>query len=497
MLFHSIPPFRLPKDVVRKQVKALEKMGIVFKTGVEVGKDITMAQLTKTFDTIFVAGGTWKALKLGVPGEDGEGVTYALDYLRVINSGKKVDLGARVIVVGGGSVAVDAARTAKRSGAEEVRLVCLECRDLSSKDRMLALDNEILEAEEEGIIIHDSLGVKEIALKDGKVTGLNTVNCLSVREPDGSFNPTLDMTCTALDLRADHVIVAIGQAVDPSLVPQGLSFSPRGTVHVDESGETGQAGIYGGGDMVAGAATVIQAVASARDGVRSMELKLGTAKARLKEAGAGFSDTRLREIPRAYLEELPVSMRQNRIDVEDMPGLGSRAIEQEAGRCVNCGCLAVGPSDVAVALVALDARIVTTKKSMAARAFFSASATSSTVLDKDELIKEIRIPKPGAGVRQVYEKFTLRKPIDFAIVSVAAVVTLKDGVCEDARIVLGSVAPEPLRARAAESYLKGRKVDEASAGKAAELALEGVRPLAMNPYKIEIARSLVKKAVMA
>ena len=127
---------------------------------------------------------------------------------------------------------------------------------------------------------------------------------------------------------------------------------------------------------------------------------------------------------------------------------------------VRKGCLAVNPSDIAIALVALDARIVTTKRSLPAELFFKATATSSTVLEADELIKEIQIPKPPAGARQRYEKFTLRKPIDFAVVSVASILTVDNGVCKDARIVLGAVAPEPVRARKAEEAIKGRTLDE-------------------------------------
>ncbi len=126
-------------------------------------------------------------------------------------------------------------------------------------------------------------------------------------------------------------------------------------------------------------------------------------------------------------------------------------IETEARRCFNCGCVAVGPSDIGVALIALGATIVTTKRSIDAETFFSTSATDATVLGSDEIITEIRIPKPAEGVRQSYLKFTLREPVDFAIVSVASMISMKDGLCDDVRIVLGAVAPTPVRAFAAEA----------------------------------------------
>ncbi len=160
------------------------------------------------------------------------------------------------------------------------------------------------------------------------------------------------------------------------------------------------------------------------------------------------------------------------------------------------GCFAVGPSDLAVALVALDAGIVTTKRTVSAEAFFNATALKSTLLEADELITEIQVPKLPAAATQRYDKFTLRKPIDFAVVSTASVLTVDRGVCTDARIVLGAVAPEPVRVRNAEEVLKGRHIDEETAEEAAELALAGSTPLKMNGYKVEIAKVLVKRAIL-
>jgi CO/xanthine dehydrogenase FAD-binding subunit len=193
---------------------------------------------------------------------------------------------------------------------------------------------------------------------------------------------------------------------------------------------------------------------------------------------------------------MPVAERLRSIEVEDVGGLSLQEVETEAHRCVSCGCLAVCPSDIAVALVALEAHIQTTKRTLPAQAFFAATATRSTVLEPDELIKEIRIPRPPRGARQNYEKFTLRKPVDFAVVSVAAVIALKKGICSEARIALGAVAPAPVRAKAAEASMIGAPVDEAGAARAAELALADAVPLAMNAYKAEIARTLVKRTLL-
>ena len=185
------------------------------------------------------------------------------------------------------------------------------------------------------------------------------------------------------------------------------------------------------------------------------------------------------------------------MDAEDTLSLGLGEIETEAGRCFNCGCLAVSPSDIAIALIALDANIVTTKRTLDAQRFFTASATASTALNTDELVTEIQIPKPKEGIRQNYLKFTLRTPIDFGIVSVASVVTLDGGICTDARIALGAVAPSPVRAKKAEEVIKGRPIDPDAAAEAAEQAIEGALPLSMNAYKIEITKTLVKRAILS
>jgi xanthine dehydrogenase YagS FAD-binding subunit len=163
---------------------------------------------------------------------------------------------------------------------------------------------------------------------------------------------------------------------------------------------------------------------------------------------------------------------------------------------VRKGCFAVSPSDIAVALVALEADIVTTKRSLPAPLFFKATAMNSTILEADELILEIQIPRPTIGARQRYEKFTLRKPIDFAVVSLASILKVDNGICKDARIVLGAVAPDPVRVREVEDMMKGRPIDENMAAEAATQAVAGARPLKMNEYKVEIAKVLVKQAIL-
>jgi xanthine dehydrogenase YagS FAD-binding subunit len=169
---------------------------------------------------------------------------------------------------------------------------------------------------------------------------------------------------------------------------------------------------------------------------------------------------------------------------------------KKAGRSLNRGCLAVTPSELAAVLVTQNAGIITSKRRIPAEAFFVATDFRSNVLESDEIIVEVRIPKPPREARQRYLRFTLRKPIDFAIVSVASTITETDGVCSDARITLGAVAPAPVRAIAAEEVIKGKQINEDVAIKAAQAALADAWPLRMNGYKVDIARTLVKRAIL-
>lgn len=480
MLLYSIPPYRLPKEVVRKQIRALISMGIRFEMGARINEEQTVARMRSDFDAVFVAGGTWKGLKLGVSGENAENVLGALDYLCRVNSGERVPLGKKVIVIGGGSVAIDAARTARRLGGEEVRIVCLETRDLASKDRMPALDWEISEADEEGVLIHPSLGVEEIVVENGKAVGIRTKRCTSVRDPDGKFNPQYDETSGIESLGAESIVVAIGQVDDRSLAQS----SP------------GVTGIFAGGDMVSGSSTVVQAVASAQKAVGEIEVFLNAGWSLEKKRPSDYEESCLENVPRAKAPAISAQERLKNLEAEDVQDLSMGEIETEARRCVNCGCLAVGPSDLAIALVALDAIIVTNKRILEARDFFDATAASSTILEPAELIKEVRIPKPPATARQSYRKFTLRKPLDFAIVSVASIICSRNGVCSDARITLGAVAPSPLRAGSAEAAIKGKPITAETADEAAEQALKDATPLGMNAYKAEIAKVLVRRSIL-
>jgi CO/xanthine dehydrogenase FAD-binding subunit len=182
---------------------------------------------------------------------------------------------------------------------------------------------------------------------------------------------------------------------------------------------------------------------------------------------------------------------------EDSATLAQGAMAGETVRCANCGCVAVSASDLAPALIALDAKVVTTQRILAAEDLFTAAESKTTVLEPDELIEEIEIPAPPPGGRQVYLKFRVRNAIDFPIVSLAFCAGMHDGRFHRPKVVLGAVAPVPLRARDVEAFLEGKQPGEALAQEAGALAVRDAQPLLRNKLKVEVVKALLGKAVRA
>jgi NADPH-dependent glutamate synthase beta subunit-like oxidoreductase/CO/xanthine dehydrogenase FAD-binding subunit len=487
MLLYSIPPYRLPKDVVRKQIQALKGMGIKFEVGVNVGKDVSIAKLMGRFDAVFLASGAWKERPLGIKGE--KIALSGLEFLNRVNTGTREIPGRKVAVIGGGNVAMDVARTLLRLGAEPVVIY------RRSEAEMPAFRDEVEKAEEEGIEFEFLTLPTEASEANSKIT----LKCVQMRlgSPDTSGRPKpIPIKGSDFTATFDAIIKAVGEEPDTSLLPAGFR---QKSLKASPSAHLLGKNLFAGGDFITGPSTVVQAVASGREAADLIERSFKERQPSAKAGGTepAFRSASLDTAPRVRIPELPVSERVKGVDVEDTPGLSLSEIETEASRCFNCGCLAVNPSDIGIALTALDAKIVTSKRTVDADSFFTASATRSTLLDPDEVVKEIQIPKPQNGAQQKYLKFTLRTPIDFAIVSVASVMTIERGMCVDARIALGAVAPGPVRARAAEEVIIGRPIDEHRAAEAAEQAVAGAQPLSMNAYKVEIAKTLVKRAILS
>lgn len=477
MLTYCIPSYRLPKDIVRKQVTALEKMGIKFKLNTEIGhKRSKLSDIRKKYNCIFLATGAWKQKTLNI--EKSELLTSGMEFLINSNSAKKQLIGNKILVIGGGNVAVDVAISALRLGARQVTMTCLEARD-----SMPAFPEDIAKALKEGINIMPSFGPHKILENNGRVTGMEVVRCTSVFDEHGHFQPSFDLSQETI-IEADQIILAIGQSTDLSYAEKLIKIE-RGLIAVNqETKGTKTAGIFAGGDATSGPASVIEAIAAGRKAAFAIESYLN--KTSSKQTDPAHMN---------HMVEINSELQRRSINTEDWQNLSLDEIRTEARYCINCSCVAVNASDIAPALIVLDAKIITTKRAIHAEDFFAAAQMKTTILDHNELVKEIMITPPSPHDRQNYYKFRIRNSIDFPVVSLAIVLNSKNGKLKNSRIALGAVAPTPLRLKAVECFLEDKPVTEETAAVAGELALRDIQPLAKNKFKAQIIKALFKKAI--
>lgn len=488
MLTYAIPNYRLPQSYVDRIVEAYEKMGIRFRLNCTLGEDVQAEELERQFDKVFYATGAWKRPVLGFDGE--EFTEFGLQFLIEVNQWMNKKERSHVLVVGGGNVAMDVAITARRLGAKSVTLACLE-----AEEEMPASREEIARAREEGIEIRPSYGVSRAVYDNGKVTGMELVRCVSVRDGEGRFNPSYDDS-ERITISADSILMAAGQKVDLSFLGDKYDLLlNRGLIQVDEETQaTSKSGIYAGGDATTGPATVIQAVRSGRNAAKAINREYGIPQENHQQGTyIHFDAEGVKDKTAARDRELSASERA--LDREDSFTLEVAEAVREAKRCMNCGCYSVNASDISPVLVLLDAQIITTKKTVKAVDFFTTHLKAVDMLDQDELVKAVRFRVPE-GQTTAYDKFRVREAVDFAIVSLAYSYRLKDGVIEDAGLVLGGVAPVPMVRRETADFLKGKKPDEELAEKAAQMAVEGAQAMEHNSYKIQEVRALVKRMVL-
>jgi len=285
MLTAGVPIFRLPRDLVRHEINAILSLGVELQCNQKLGRDFTIAGLrAEGYRAIFLGIGLPKGRKLPLAGGETPGVIDGMDFLRAFNSGKPLPLGKRVVVIGGGNVAYDVARSAVRpvndermaydvarsalrlSGDKEVHVVCLE-----SRQEMPADEIEIVEGAEEGVHLHNQRGPRAILHENGTLTGLRTVRCTAVFDAQGRFNPSFDETQVE-DIAADSVIFAIGQTSDLAFLdPADGVASERGLIKVNrETYQTTAPDIFACGDIAHGPRLFIDAIASAQIAARSM-----------------------------------------------------------------------------------------------------------------------------------------------------------------------------------------------------------------------------------
>jgi NADPH-dependent glutamate synthase beta subunit-like oxidoreductase len=493
LLTFGIPSYRLPKDVVNRQIQAIENSGVQFKFGVTVGKDVTLETLRKKYSAVFCSTGAWKTPDLGLPNEGL--LEQGLDFLEKINSGQGRMNARKVLVIGGGSVAMDVATTALRAGAPQVTVACLE-----SRDEMPALSEEVVQAVKEGVRLMTSWGPSRVLKAKGRLSGMKFIRCTSVYDEDHRFAPVYDRTVQE-SVEADRIILATGQKPDLSYAETFLDLDGN-LISIDpDTQATSIPNVFAGGDVtISGPLSVVAALASGRRAAEAINRYLGGRGAlkviKKMEHLTRSSPDCLEESSRVRIPERSPS--EYRLDREDVIGLDSKAVAMEAKRCINCGCDGVNPSDIAPALVVLNATIVTTKRNIKAEEFWTADrGLKPTLLEKDEIIKEIQIPKQAAHIRSSFLKFAMRKSIDFPIVNCAAAMEIRNGIVRSARICLNAVYSNPYRATKAEDSIEGNLIDETIAEAAGAAAVSDAVPLPYNRFKIQIAKTLVKRTILA
>jgi NADPH-dependent glutamate synthase beta subunit-like oxidoreductase len=488
LLTYGIPPYRLPKNIVEKQVEALRKAGIKFLTDVN---SVKVDDLSGKYDAVFLACGAWKERRSGIKGE--QYLMSGMEFLRESNSGKRKVPGRKIAVIGGGNVAIDVARTLLRLGGEPEVLY------RRGREEMPALKEEVEKAEQEGVEIR-FLTVPVEATKKGNGVALKCIR-MKLGSPDESGRPRPEpIPGSEYTVEFDAVMEALGEGPDLSVLSEKY-LDGSGKLKVNESCCLG-GNIFAGGDFISGPSTVVEAIASGRKAAGNIDIYLGGKKKRGK-SGSGwkapdkFDAYSLGKTARAIAPELPAKDRIKSLDIEDTGGLKLGAIEKEVKRCFNCSCVAVNPSDMAPALIALGADIRTTRRIIPAEKFFTVDGDKTTVLADDEIVVEIIVPIPGAGTRCKFIKSAIRKSIDFPLVNCAAAIQSENGVVRNARICLNSVYTQPYKVTGAEDYLKDKPIDEATAAAAADLINSDVIPLLNNRYKVQIARTLIKRVILA
>jgi len=343
MLTQGIPSFRLEKQVINSEIDILRELGVEFKTGVEVGKDVSLKELRNHgYQAFYLAIGAQEGRKLGIEGENAKGVTTGLDFLRSVNLGSDAKLTGKVVVIGGGNVAIDVARVATRVGASTVAMYCLE-----SREEMPALEEEIEEATAEGITIHNSWGPKHIITKKGKVTGVAFMRCVSVFDKDKRFNPRYDENDTII-VDADCVLLSVGQAIDWGNLITGTSIelNPNRTIKANPfTLQTGEPDVFAGGDALTGPRYAIDAIALGKEGAISIH--------RFVHPGQSLVIGRTRREYRALDKEnvdfkgydsLPrqrtghIEGAESRHSFKDLRGtLSEEQVKKETERCLGCG----------------------------------------------------------------------------------------------------------------------------------------------------------------
>jgi len=340
MLRVGIPEYRLPKEILRQEIGYIQKLGVEIKTGIQVGKDITLEELKKTYGAVFLGVGAHGVMRLGVDGEDIPGVMEGIEFLRAANLGEKVDIGNKVAVIGGGNTAVDCARTARRLGAKEVTIDYRR-----SRAEMPASGEEVTAAEEEGIKIEFLTTPSRFLSENKKLARMECVR-MKLGEPDTSGRPRpVPVKGSEFTIAVDTVIAALGQAPETDFVKElGVSLSKRGTIGIDDkTGATNIEGVFAGGDVVTGPAFVIDAIAAGKKTARSIHQYLTGQPIEGEELGKEpekLSEEEIKDLKKRVPSRNKVKMREEPVkertkDFREVAlGYSLEEATEEASRCL-------------------------------------------------------------------------------------------------------------------------------------------------------------------
>ncbi len=355
MLSYGVPSYKLEQDLIQAEIDVIKAMGVEIKCGVEVGKDVTIPQLREQgYKGFYVAVGCQGGKKAGIPGEDAKGVCTAVDFLREVKEKEAFDLGGDVVVIGGGNVAIDAARTAVRCAEGKVSMFCLE-----SRDEMPAGREEILEAAEEHIAINNGWGPKEILTENGRSVGVVFKKCTRVYDENHRFAPVYDENET-MSVSCSAVIFSVGQTIlwgdllkgtKVELRPNGGAIANRLTY------QTAESDIFVGGDVYTGPKFAIDAIAAGREGAISLHrfvqehctLTIGRNRRDFIELDkedifiAGYDNTDRQSPERAKQEQaesfrdLSHTLTEEQVKAETARCLGCGASVVDENKCIGCG----------------------------------------------------------------------------------------------------------------------------------------------------------------
>jgi len=347
MLTLGIPAFRLEKNVVDAEIDILQDLGVEFKTGVEVGTDVSLNDLRgQGFEAFYLAIGAQTGRKLGIEGEDAEGVISGVEFLRRVNLGKGLKIEGETIVIGGGNVAIDVSRTATRIGASKVNMYCLE-----SREQMPALDEEIKESLAEDISINNSWGPKRIVVQNGHVVGVEFKKCISVFDENKRFNPKFDENETKI-VKANNVLISAGQEMDWGglLKDSKVELNPNNTIKADTiTLQTGESDIFAGGDSLTGPRFAIDAIALGKEGAVSIHRYVHPGQSltigRIKREYRAFDKGNLElggydHLPRQTVSH--VEEDKSKESFKDLRGTFTEdQMKTETERCLGCGATVV------------------------------------------------------------------------------------------------------------------------------------------------------------